>query len=70
MLERLFNKIKSLGLKLNKDKCIFITDKLKLFGIEISSEGISPGKNKIKAIMHALPPSNSCELRSFIGLCT
>ena len=71
ILERLFNKIKSLGLlNLNKDKCIFRTDKLKFFGIEISNEGISPDKNKIKAIKHALPPSNISELRSFIGLCT
>ena len=33
-------------------------NKLKFFGIEISSEGISPDKNKIKAIKYALPPSN------------
>ena len=67
-LEWLFYKI--IGLKLNKDKCIFITDKLKFFGVEISNEGISPDKKKIKAIKHVLPPSNISELRNFIGLCT
>ena len=53
-------------MKLNKDKCIFITDELKFFGTEISSEGISLDKNNIKTIKHALPPSNISELRSFI----
>ena len=68
LVERLFKKIKLLGLKLNKDKCIFITDKLYFFGKEISTEGISPDKNKIKAIQHALRTSDVRELRSFIGL--
>ena len=49
---------------------IFITDKLKFFGIEISSERIAPDIKKMKAIKHALLPSNINELRSFIGLCT
>ena len=49
-LERSFSETKSLGLKFNKDKCIFITDKLKFFVMEILSEGISPNKNKIKVI--------------------
>ena len=53
ILERSFSETKSLGLKLNKDKCIFITDKLKFFVMEILSGGISPNKNKIKVIkMH------------------
>ena len=47
-LEWLFYKI--IGLKLNKDKCIFITDKLKFFGVEISNEGISPDKKKLKQL--------------------
>lgn len=34
MLES-YLKIKSLGFKFEKDKCIFITDKLNLYGIEI-----------------------------------
>ena len=49
---------------------IFITDKLRFFGIEISSERIAPDIKKMKAIKHALLPSNINELRSFIGLCT
>ena len=57
-------------MKLNKGKCIFITEKLNFFGIEISSKGISPDKNKIKAINPPLPPSNISELRSLLGLCT
>ena len=43
---------------------------MKFFGIEISSEGISPDKIKIKATQHALPSSNISESRSFLGLCT
>ena len=65
-----FDKIKLFGLYLNKYKCIIMTDVLKFFGIEISSEGISPDKNKIKVIKHSLPPINISILRSFIALCT
>lgn len=39
-------------------------------GIEILSGVFSPGKYKIKAIKHALLPSNIGELGSFIGVCT
>lgn len=41
-----------------------------MLGIEILSGVFSPGKHKIKAIKHALPPSNIGELGSFIGVCT
>ena len=51
-------------------KIIFITDKLKFFGIEISSERIALDIKKMKAIKHAVLPNNINGLRSFIGFCT
>ena len=63
-------KVRSLGLKLNKSKCIFGQSKIKFFGIEISEKGISPDPDKITAIKSAQAPRSVNELRSFLGLCT
>ena len=63
-------KVRSLGLKLNKSKCIFGQSKIKFFGIEISEKGISPDPDKITAIKNAQAPRSVNELRSFLGLCT
>ena len=59
-----------MGLKLNKEKCVFKKSKLSFFGIEISEKGINPDPNKVVNLKNALPPCNTSELRSFLGLCT
>ena len=65
-----FEKIRSLGLPLNKSKCIFAQDKIKFFGIDISKEGINADPEKIQSIQNAKAPTSVSELRSFMGLCT
>ena len=70
ILHKVFEKVRTLGLKLNKTKCVFKQSKISFFGIEISEKGINPDPNKISNLRNALPPSNVNELRSFLGLCT
>ena len=70
LLKVVFDKTRSLGLRLNKSKCIFAQDKIKFFGIEISKKGINADPDKIKAVQNAKAPTTISELRSFLGLCT
>ena len=69
-LRTIFVKCRSLGIKLNKAKCVFAQRKLKFFGIEISNKGINPDPMKVTAIKEATRPRSISELRSFLGLCT
>ena len=68
-LETVFQRIRELGLKLNKSKCEFVKDRIKFFGIEISKDGINADPEKISVIQNAKAPSSVSELRSFLGLC-
>ena len=69
-LEKLFAKIKELGLRLNKRKCVFAKSSIAFFGVIISAEGVKPYPIKIESIQNATPPQNINELRSFLGLST
>ena len=69
-LEKLFAKIKELGLRLNKRKCVFAKSSIAFFGVIISADGVKPDPIKIESIQNATPPQNVNELRSFLGLST
>ena len=69
-LKVLFEKIKELGLRLNRKKCVFMKTSISFFGIIISSDGVRPDPEKIASIVNASQPSNINELRSFLGLST
>ncbi|XP_055522466.1 uncharacterized protein K02A2.6-like [Wyeomyia smithii] len=62
--------LKSYGVLLNKDKCIFKVQKLDFLGHTVSSEGIQPSRNKIEALQKFRAPFCSEEVRSFLGLVT
>jgi hypothetical protein len=38
-------------------------------GFTLTPDGIKPGKNKLKAVKDAKPPTNIKTIRSFVGLC-
>ncbi len=38
-------------------------------GFTLPPDRIKPGKNKLKAIKNAKPPTNIKKIRSFVGLC-
>ncbi|MGL5707634.1 MAG: reverse transcriptase domain-containing protein [Aeromonas sp.] len=67
-IEVVMGRIKSYGLSLNKSKCVFASDELKILGNIISAGKIKPDPNKIKAIHDYPKPANIKELRSFLGL--
>nr|XP_022311001.1 uncharacterized protein K02A2.6-like [Crassostrea virginica] len=64
VMDRLVNN----GVKLNLDKCEYRKDKIEYFGHVISSAGIQPSSERIRAIQQLKPPTNVAELRRIIGL--
>jgi hypothetical protein len=56
-------------LKINLEKCVFGNKEVSYLGFTLTPEGIKPGKNKLKAIKDAKPPTDIKTIRSFMGLC-
>jgi len=68
VLKEVLGRIKSSGLKLNKEKCEFKKEKLEFLGHVISSEGITASPEKIEALLKLKEPENVTELRRVLGL--
>ena len=67
-IAHVFDKIKESGLKINPEKCHFMTEKTKFLGYIISKDGIQTDESKIEAINNFQSPSCIKHLRSFLGL--
>ncbi len=52
---------------LNLEKCELSRDKVKFLGQILSAEGVQPDPDKTKAVRDMKEPSNTGEVRSFIG---
>ena len=61
-------KLKTEGVTLNKDKCIFYTNVIHFLGQRVDQNGVSPDKEKIRAIQEILRPTNITEIRRFLGM--
>lgn len=68
-LELLFEKLKRANITLNKNKCELLMKSVTYLGHLVTSEGILPDPNKIKAIEAFKAPQNITQARSFIGMC-
>ena len=66
-LHGVLQRLQTLGLKLKKEKFHFMMDEIIYLGFSITAAGVSPTKEKVKAIKDAAPPCNVAELQSFIG---
>ena len=60
--------IRNAGLKLKPTKCSFAQYEVKFMGFVISSKGLAPDPDKIKAIRAYPQPKYLTELRKFIGM--
>lgn len=56
------------GLRLNKDKCDFMKDRIELLGFVIDRDGLHKAKSKVVAMYEAPRPENTKQLESFLGL--
>ena len=62
-LQETFTNLKTAGLRLNPEKCIFRVTKGKMLGYIISSEGIKANPDKTRAIMTMVEPSTKKEVQ-------
>jgi hypothetical protein len=63
-LREVFQKFRQFNLKIERDKCEFLKTELGL----VTSEGVKPGLEKIKAIKNFPIPKKRTDVKSFLGL--
>ena len=69
-LEEVLHRIMESGLRLRKDKCVFLAPSVVYLGHQIESEGLHPVAEKVEAVQEAPAPKNISELKSYLGLLT
>ncbi|CAC5392622.1 unnamed protein product [Mytilus coruscus] len=67
-LETVLGKIQESGMRLNKEKCVFLAPEVVYLGHRIDQYGIYPVESKVKAITEAPEPKNVTELKSYLGM--
>ncbi|KAK6192673.1 hypothetical protein SNE40_004107 [Patella caerulea] len=67
-LKKVLDVIRSKGMTLNPEKCLFKLPKLKFMGHVLSAKGLAPADVKVKAITETREPTTASEVRSFLGL--
>ncbi|KAI4872550.1 hypothetical protein NFI96_003106 [Prochilodus magdalenae] len=67
-LEAVLSRLGKVGLRVQKEKCEFFKDSLEYLGHTIDSVGLHKSDDKIKAIVEAPVPTDTTQLRSFLGL--
>ena len=67
-LWKILQKLKEVGLRANKPKCLFGVKEIDFLGYMIDGEGIHPSKSKIEAIRNAPVPEIKVQLQAFLGL--
>ena len=67
-LGKLLTCLKATGLRLQQSKCTFMQPSVKYLRHRISSDGLHPTPDKIRAISEAPVPTNVPQLRAFLGV--
>lgn len=67
-LKKVLHMLKERGLTLNKKKCVFRMNEIEFMGHLLSAKGIGPTESRVKALQEAREPTDSSEVRSFLGL--
>jgi len=67
-LQQVFDRLKNAGLKLNPEKCKFVTAELAFLGHLISKDGIRTDPDKIEKVKNFPVPRNVTQLCAFLGL--
>ena len=67
-LMAVLQRIKEVEITLSKDKCEFNQTHNKYLGQVIDKTGVRPDPDKVHAILEMKPPTNTRELRQFLGM--
>jgi len=65
VLDQVLDRLHTHNLKINLDKCFFGNKEVSYLGFTLTLEGIKPGKNILKAIKDAKPPTDVKMICSF-----
>ena len=69
-LEEVLKSLENAGLRLKRDKCVFLAPSVIYLDYRVDAQGIHPVSEKVKAIQDAPRPRNVTELKSYLGLLT
>jgi hypothetical protein len=67
-LSAVFQKLREYNLKIEPDKCEFLKEELNYLGHIVTSEGVKPDDQKIKAVVEFPTPQTQKDIKSFLGL--
>lgn len=67
-LRQVLKRLSDAGLRLKREKCVFMAPSVTYLGHKITAEGLCPVEDKVRAIKEAPSPKNVTELRSFLGM--
>ena len=68
-LNRILALMAERGVRVAKEKCGFQQCEVSYLGHMIEKNGLHPLKNKVEVIVNAPAPTNTTELKSFLGMC-
>ena len=66
----ILDRLRSVGLKLNKSKCTICVSELEFLGHRLSANGIASSLDKVAALSTMPRPNTADSLRSFLGMTT
>ncbi len=67
-LKEVFARLKTHGLVINREKCVFYADQVEYLGHVVSAAGVAPLPARVEAITAFPPPANRGQLMSFLGM--
>lgn len=67
-LEKLLQRVKKSGLKLNRDKCLFGVTEMTFLGDKVTSQGVEPDQSKIQAILNMPAPTDKKGVLRAMGM--
>jgi hypothetical protein len=67
-LGKVVNTILDIGLKLNREKCVFSKKEIEFLGFTLNDSGIRPSEDKVKCIQEMSTPSDRTKLKRVLGV--
>ena len=67
-LDQVLARLEGAGMRLKRKKCEFMLPEVEYLGHRITSQGLQPTGEKVRAITNAPTPENKAQLQSFLGL--
>ena len=64
----IFIVLKGNGLRLKREKCVFLKDNVCYLGYKTNKDSLTPIPEKIDAVLNAPTPKNFTELKAFLGM--